>query len=118
MVGGLFFVERKFRWDSTARYFPFQKPNTGSFVPAKLTKRVSPEYPEVARQKAIQGTVVLNVVLRKDGSVTVQNVAEGDPLLSPAAIEAVKQWRYTPTVLNGQPVEVQTKISVVFTLAP
>jgi TonB family protein len=117
-LGDFFFVEGKFRWDSTAQYFPFQKPNTASFVPAKLIKRVSPEYPEEARQKAIQGTVVLNVVLHKDGSVTVQNVAEGDPILSPAAIEAVRQWRYTPTVLNGQPVEVQTKISVVFTLAP
>jgi TonB family protein len=117
-LGDFFFVEGKFRWDSTAQYFPFQQPNTASFVPAKLIKRVSPEYPEEARQKSIQGTVVLNVVLRKDGSVTVQNVAEGDPILSPAAIEAVRQWRYTPTVLNGQPVEVQTKISVVFTLAP
>jgi len=117
-LGDFFFVEGKFRWDSTAQYFPFQKSDTASFVPAKLIKRVSPEYPEEARQKAIQGTVVLNVVLRKDGSVTVQNVAEGDPILSPAAIEAVRQWRYTPTVLNGQPVEIQTKISVVFTLAP
>jgi protein TonB len=56
--------------------------------------------------------------LLKDGSVTVQNVAVGDPILSPAAIEAVRQWRYEPTMLNGEPIEVETKISVVFTLTP
>jgi TonB family protein len=117
-VGDFFFVEGKFRWNSTVQYFPFQKSKTASIAPAKLIKRISPQYPEEARQKAIQGTVVLNVVLRKDGSVTVQNVAEGDPILSPAAIEAVRQWRYEPTVLNGQPIDLQTTISVVFTLAP
>jgi TonB family protein len=117
-IGDFFFVEGKFRWDSNTQYFPFQKPKTASIAPAKLIKRVAPKYPEEARQKAIQGTVVLNVILRKDGSVSVQSVAEGDPMLSPAAIEAVRQWRYEPFVLNGQPVEVETKISVVFSLAP
>jgi TonB family protein len=117
-VADFFFVEGKFRWDSTTQYFPFQKPKTGSIVIAKLVKRVSPKYPEEARQKAIQGTVVLNVVLLRDGSVMVQSVAEGDPILSPAAIEAVRQWRYEPTALNGQPIDMDTKISVVFTLAP
>jgi len=87
-------------------------------VPAKLIKRVPPEYPKEAREKAIQGTVVLHVTIRKDGSVTVQNVAEGDPILSPAAINAVRQWRYEPTLLNGQAIEVQTTISVAFTLSP
>jgi TonB family protein len=117
-IGDFFFVEGKFRWDSNTQYFPFQKPKTASIVSAKLIKRVSPEYPDEARQKAIQGTVVLNVILRKDGSVSVQSVAEGNPMLSPAAIEAVRQWRYEPFKLNGQLVEVETKISVVFTLAP
>jgi len=117
-IGDFFFVEGKFRWDSNTQYFPFEKPKTASIVPAKLIKRVSPEYPEEARQKAIQGTVVLNVLLLKDGSVTVQSVVEGDPILSPAAIKAVRQWRYEPFVMNGQPIEVETKISVVFTLSP
>jgi TonB family protein len=115
-IGDFFFVERKFRWDSNTQYLPFQERKTASIVVAKLIRRVAPEYPEEARQKAIQGTVVLNVVLLKDGSVTVQNVAVGDPILSPAAIEAVRQWRYEPTMLNGQPIEVETKISVLFTL--
>lgn len=117
-IGDFFFVEGQFRWNSNMEYFPFQKPKTGSIVMAKVVKRVSPKYPEEARQKAIQGTVVLNVVLLKDGSVIVQSVAEGDPILSPAAVEAVRQWRYEPTVLNGQPIDMETKISVVFTLAP
>jgi TonB family protein len=117
-LGDFFFVEGKFRWDSNTQYFPFQKPKTASIVPTKLIKRVSPRYPEEARQKTIQGTVILNVILRKDGSVMVQNVAEGDPILSPAAIEAVRQWHYEPTMLNGQPIELETKISVTFTLGP
>jgi TonB family protein len=110
------FIDGKFRWNSTAHYFPFQTLKTGRIVMGKLVKNAPPVYPEEARRKSIQGTVVLNVILRKDGSVLVQNVAEGDPILSPAAIEAVKHWRYAPTLLNGQPIDLQTKISVVFAL--
>ena len=115
-IAEFFFIEGKFRWNSTVQFFPFQNAKSGSFVPGKLVKRVQPEYPEEARQKSIQGTVILNVILRKEGSVTVQNVADGDPILSPAAVEAVRQWRYEPSLLNGKPIELQTKISVVFTL--
>jgi TonB family protein len=115
-IGDFFFVEGKFRWDSTTQYFPFQKPKTASIVPAKLLKKSRPEYPAEAQEKRIEGTVKLQVIVRKDGSVTVQNVLEGDPLLSPAAIEAVRQWRYEPWILNGQPIEIQTTIDVVFSL--
>jgi TonB family protein len=115
-IADFFFVEGKFRWDSTTQYFPFQKPNTASIVPAKLLKKVQPEYPADAREKRIEGTVKLQVIVRKDGTVTVQNVVEGDPALSPAAIEAVRQWRYEPWQLNGQPIELQTTIDVVFSL--
>jgi TonB family protein len=114
-IADFFFIEGKFRWDSTSHYFPFQTQHA-SVVPGKLVKRVSPEYPAEARQKSIQGTVVLNVILHKDGSVTVRGVAEGDPLLSPAAIAAVQQWRYEPWSFNGQPIDLETKISVVFAL--
>lgn len=117
-IAQFFFIAGRFRWDSTTRFFPFQKPTAGSFVPGKLLKRVPPEYPEQARQKSIQGTVILNVILKKDGSVVVQNVADGDPALSPAAVEAVRQWLYEPSLLNGQPVDIQTRITVVFTLNP
>jgi protein TonB len=85
-------------------------------VPARLVKKVQPEYPEAAREKRIEGTVKLQAIVRKDGTVTVQNVVEGDPALSPAAIEAVRQWRYEPGQLNGQPIELQTTIDVVFSL--
>ena len=115
-IGDFFFVEGKFRWDTTAQYFPFRKPNTAPFVPAKLIRKIQPDYPAEAQEKRIQGTVKLHVVVKKDGSVFVVNVAEGDPLLSPAAIEAVRQWRYEPNQLNGQAIDVETTIDVVFTL--
>jgi TonB family protein len=117
-LADFFFIEGKFRWDSTDQYFPFQPPSKHSFVPAKVVKKVQPEYPAEARQNNIQGTVKIQVIIQKDGSVTVQNVVEGDPILSPAAIEAVKQWRYEPTLFDGKPVDVQTTIEVNFTLRP
>jgi len=85
-------------------------------VPATLLKKVQPEYPAEAQEKRIEGTVKLHVVLKKDGSVFVQSVAEGDPVLSPAAIEAVRHWRYEPSLLNGQPIDVETAIDVIFSL--
>jgi TonB family protein len=117
-LADFFFIEGKFRWDSTDQYFPFQPPSKHSFVPAKVVKKVQPEYPAEARQNNIQGAVKIQVIIQKDGSVTVQNVVEGDPILSPAAIEAVKQWHYEPTLFDGKPVDVQTTIEVNFTLKP
>lgn len=114
-IAEFFFIDGEFRWNSNVEFFPFQRSRTGSIVPAKLVKRVAPKYPKEARDKAIQGTVTLNVIVRKDGTVTVQDVAEGDPILSAAAIEAVRHWRYEPFLLNGQPVDVQMTIDVVFT---
>jgi len=81
-----------------------------------LLKRVEPVYPEVARTARIQGTVVIFAVIGKEGTITVLHLIRGHPLLAPAAIQAVKQWRYRPFVLNGEPVEVQTTITVHFTL--
>jgi TonB family protein len=116
-IAEFFFIEGKFRWDSTSHFFPLQNTKTGPPVTiGKLIKRVPPKYHEEAREKSIQGTVILNVILRRDGSVLVQDVAEGDPILAPAAIEAVKQWRYEPSLINGEPIELQTKIKVVFAL--
>jgi len=115
-LADFFFVEGKFRWNTTMQNFPFQKPNTASIVPSKLIKKIQPEYPAEAQEKGIEGTVKLHVVVKKDGSVFVRSVAEGDPLLSPVAIEAVRQWRYEPFQLNGQPIDVETTIDVVFVL--
>ncbi len=58
----------------------------------------------------------VNVVIHKDGTVTVQNVGAGHPLLAPAAVEAVQQWKYQPTTVGGEPVEVEAKVFVTFAL--
>ena len=73
-------------------------------------------YPAVARAARIQGTVVLSAVIAKDGTVENLSLLSGHPLLVPAAMDAVKQWRYRPYTLNGQPVEVMTQIHVNFQL--
>jgi protein TonB len=78
---------------------------------------VKPAYPPLARQARIQGTVVLHAVISKDGSITGLNLVSGHPMLAPAAIEAVKQWKYKPYLLNGEPVEVDTEVMVNFTLS-
>jgi periplasmic protein TonB len=82
-----------------------------------LIKKVQPSYPPLARQARIQGTVVLHAVISKDGSIENLTLVSGHPMLAPSAIEAVKQWRYKPYLLNGEPVEVDTEVQVNFTLA-
>jgi protein TonB len=82
-----------------------------------LIRRVQPNYPPLARQARIQGTVILHAVISKDGSITGLQLVSGHPMLAPAAIEAVKQWKYKPYLLNGEPVEVDTEVQVNFTLA-
>ncbi len=82
-----------------------------------LIHQVKPNYPPLARQARIQGSVVLQAVIAKDGSIQGLHLVSGHPMLAPAAIEAVKQWRYKPYFLNGEPVEVETQITVNFTLA-
>jgi TonB family protein len=85
-------------------------------VQALLIKRVAPVYPPLARQARIQGTVVLNIVINKSGEVRDLQLYSGHPILAPAAIQAVKQWRYRPYEQNGQPVEIKTTVQVNFTL--
>jgi periplasmic protein TonB len=82
-----------------------------------LIRKVNPTYPPLARQARIQGTVVLHAVISKDGSIEGLTLISGHPMLAPAAIEAVKQWRYKPYLLNGEPVEVDTEVLVNFTLS-
>jgi len=73
-------------------------------------------YPDAARDARIQGVVKFTAIIDKDGRVANLQVNSGHPLLIPAAIDAVKQWRYRPTLLNGDPVEVRTDVDVNFTL--
>ncbi len=82
-----------------------------------LLRKVQPTYPPLARSARIQGQVVLQAVIGKDGTIQNLRAISGHPMLTPAAIDAVKQWRYKPYFLNGEPVEVDTQITVNFTLA-
>lgn len=79
-----------------------------------LIRKVSPTYPPLARQARIQGTVILQAQISKDGSIQNLQLISGHPMLAPAAIEAVKQWKYKPYLLNGEPVEIQTQVTVKF----
>ena len=81
-----------------------------------LLRRVEPAYPVIAREARIQGNVVLKAIIDKEGSIQDLQLVTGHPMLVPAAIQAVKQWRYRPYLLNGQPVEVETTITVIFAL--
>ena len=82
-----------------------------------LIHRVQPLYPPLARQARIQGQVVLRAVIRRDGVIENLQVLSGHPMLVQAAIDAVKQWRYRPFSLNGEPVEVETQVTVNFVLS-
>ena len=82
-----------------------------------LVKKVLPAYPPLARSARIQGTVVLQAMISKQGTIENLRLSAGHRLLAPAAIEAVRQWRYRPYILNGEPVEVDTQITVNFSLA-
>jgi len=82
-----------------------------------LIKRVQPNYPPLARQARIQGQVVLQAEISKEGTIQNLQLISGHPMLAPAAIEAVKQWRYKPYLLNGEPVAVDTQVVVNFTLS-
>jgi len=82
-----------------------------------LIRKVNPAYPPLARQARIQGVVILQAQISKDGNIENLQLISGHPMLAPAAIEAVKQWKYKPYLLNGEPVEVETQVQVNFTLA-
>jgi protein TonB len=89
----------------------------GNVQQAKLIRQPKPIYPPLAKQARISGVVRLNAIIGKDGTIQNLTVASGHPLLVPAAMEAVKQWVYQPTLLNGEAVEVVTQIDVNFTLS-
>ena len=85
---------------------------------ALTLKRVNPIYPPLARQARIQGTVVLSIVITKSGEVQDVQLVSGHPMLAPAAIEAVRQWKYKPYERDGEALDVQTTVQVNFKLAP
>jgi protein TonB len=83
---------------------------------AKILKRVIPVYPPLAKNARISGKVHLMSIIAKDGTIQKLEVLDGHPLLVGAALEAVRQWIYRPTLLNGEPVDVMAPIEVNFTL--
>jgi len=88
----------------------------GNVAQANLIRQVTPVYPPIAKTAHISGTVLLHAIIGKDGTVQDLQYVSGPPLLMKSAMDAVRQWRYKPTLLNGEPVDVDTTISVVFTL--
>jgi protein TonB len=88
----------------------------GSVRPPQLVDRVQPEYPAVARAAHVQGTVVIDAVIDATGNVISEHAVSGPDLLIPAALTAVQQWKYQPTVLNGQPVQLAMEVTVSFNL--
>jgi protein TonB len=89
----------------------------GQVEAAKLIYHPAPLYPPLARMARIQGTVRLQAVIGTNGTIQNLQVLSGHPLLVNSAMQAVAQWRYQPTLLNGEPVEVQTEIDVNFILS-
>jgi periplasmic protein TonB len=89
----------------------------GNIKAPKQLKKVDPAYPDIARQARVQGVVILEATISPQGKVTDVKVLRGIPLLDQSAIEAVKQWVYTPTLLNGVPVPVIMTVTVNFKLS-
>jgi len=89
---------------------------TSSMLEGNLIRRIEPVYPPLARSARIQGRVVLVAVISKAGTIENLHALSGHPMLVPAAVDAVSQWRYRPYILNSEPVEVETQITVNFTL--
>jgi protein TonB len=95
---------------------PVLQHRTSVMMEGNLIHRVQPQYPELAIQTHTQGSVVLSAVISRVGTIENLQVISGHPMLVKAAIDAVRQWRYRPYVLNGETVEVDTQVTVNFTL--
>jgi len=89
---------------------------TAEDIAAQVVSRVAPIYPPLARQARIQGTVILRIIINQSGEVRNTQLISGHPMLTPAAMEAVKKWRYIPYETDGSTVEVHV-VQVIFRLA-
>jgi len=119
-IGDFVYVDGGFRyvnsevWRELSAAPPMRIRLGGEMARANLIRRVDPIYPDEAMAARREGDVLLHVVLAIDGAVKELELVKGDPILAKAALEAVKQWRYKPTLLNGKPVEVDSTILVQF----
>jgi protein TonB len=89
---------------------------SGGVATGLLLQKTVPLYPPIAKAARVQGTVVLQATISKTGTIENLRVISGNAMLQAAAVSAVQQWRYRPYLLNGEPVEVETTVNVVFTL--
>jgi protein TonB len=103
--------------DSTLASTPSRIRVGDNVIAANLIYKVQPVYPQLAKQARVQGTVRFTAIIGKDGHILNLQLISGHPLLVQPAQDAVKQWIYKPTLLNGEPVEVVTQIDVSFTLS-
>lgn len=90
---------------------------SGGVQAARLVRRIEPVYPPLARQLRREGRVELRAIISTQGTIQSLEVISGDPLLIPSALAAVNEWRYQPTLLNGEPVVIETYLTVIYTLA-
>ena len=92
-------------------------PRISRMMEGNLIYRIQPQYPPLARQARVQGIVVLRATISRDGKIENLQIISGHPLLVKSAMDAVLQWRYRPYYLSNEPVEVETQVTVNFTLA-
>jgi protein TonB len=90
---------------------------TSTMLQGSLLRMVKPTYPPLARTARIEGPVILEALISKAGTIQNLHATSGHPMLTPAAIDAVRQWQYRPYILNGEPIEVETQITVTFLLS-
>lgn len=88
----------------------------GNVLESRLIRKVNPIYPEAAKRERISGRVILNVIVDEQGNVSDIRISRGHPLLNEAAVSAVKQWKYSPTLINGEPVPITATVTVFFNL--
>jgi len=122
VFGYFFFVEGTFRFVDYGVFYWLSNftPRIrvgGQIMAKKIISQARPPYPQAAKDLRIQGTVRMQAVISTDGRVAELTLLSGDSYLADAAMEAVRLWRYQPTLLNGRPVEVVTTIDVIFTLS-
>jgi len=89
---------------------------SGGVAQGMLLNKTQPTYPPIAKAARVSGTVVLQAIISKTGTIENLRVVTGPAMLQQSAMDAVKTWRYRPYLLNGDPVEVETTVNVVFTL--
>jgi protein TonB len=113
---GVGFAQASSNHSSSAPAEPLRVRISQKVSDSLIVKKVLPAYPKEARRKHIEGNVVMRAEINTAGDVTDLTVVSGDPLLAPAALEAVRQWKYRPYLLDNSPVNVETQVTVAFVL--